>query len=124
MNIKYCINSFLLRCQVIKKKKFLKILVCNIFVATTNLVNSLVKSKFLIEMQSDPEHVSEAFNLLEREVLKEFHNLKPHWVLLIFLVAKSFLDWSFTIKSALFEKRIAIDSSNSKNFLVNIVSFI
>lgn len=75
-------------------------------------------------MQSDPEHVSEAFNLLEREVLKEFHNLKPHWVLLIFLVAKSFLDWSFTIKSALFEKRIAIDSSNSKNFLVNIVSII
>jgi hypothetical protein len=73
----------------------------------------------MIEIQTVREATSEALNYLEKEVLKEFQNLKPQWVLLIFLIAKSFLEWSLIIKSSLFEKRIVLDCSNANHFYVN-----
>lgn len=94
-------------------------LVCNIFVGTTNVVNHKIQSKFLIEIQLHPEKTSEALDYLEREVLKEFQSLKPQWVLLIFLIAKSFLTWSLIIKSSLFENRIVIKESNANHLLVH-----
>lgn len=100
------------------KLNYSLILVCNIFVATTNIVNHKIKSTFLIEIQTYKEAASEALNHLEREVLKEFQNLKPQWVLLIFLIAKSFLNWSLIIKSSLFEKKIVLDCSNNNHFFV------
>lgn len=73
----------------------------------------------MIEIQLHPEKTSEALDYLEREVLKEFQSLKPQWVLLIFLIAKSFLTWSLIIKSSLFENRIVIKESNTNHLLVN-----
>ena len=96
--------------------------VCNIFVGTTNIVNHKIKSQFLIDIQTHPENTSEAMNFLDKEVLKVFQNLKPQWVLLIFLIAKSFLDWSLIIKSSLFEKKIVINSSDHNNFNVKNVN--
>ena len=73
----------------------------------------------MVEIQTSRESASEALNFLEKEVLKEFQNLKPQWVLLIFLIAKSFLNWSLIIKSSLLEKKIVLDYSNSNHFYVN-----
>ena len=74
-----------------------------------------VKSSFLLQLQHNPLLVQDIIKNIDHEILQAFENLKDQWILITFLISKSFLEWSLIIKSSLLEAKL---NSNDPHFAV------
>lgn len=91
------------------------ILVCILYISVSNIMSKQVKSSFLLQLQHNPLLVQDIIKNIDHEILQAFENLKDQWILITFLISKSFLEWSLIIKSSLLEAKL---NSNNPHFAV------
>lgn len=79
---------------------------CVIFVSLTNLSSNQIKTDFLNTIRQDAKYIQCFTKIIDDEILYGFETIKDQWILLNFMIAKSFLDWSLIIKLAILENKI------------------